>query len=48
MNRASKLMYTSPQVELWTLSTKLNLLQSLSTDLYLEGDIDGYNDIGEY
>lgn len=40
--------YIAPQIQVWELHTKLNLLNTLSTDLYIEGDIDGYEDIGEY
>lgn len=48
MNRTVKEVYQTPMVEEWKVGIELNLLKTLSTDLYLEGDIDGYEDIDEY
>lgn len=44
----AKEIYTAPVMEVWTASSGLHLLSTLSADLYLEGEIDGYEDIDEY
>lgn len=48
MNKVQKEIYEVPKAEIWVMKTSLNLLDSLSTDLYLEGDIDGYEEIEDY
>lgn len=46
-NLESRKPYEMPWAEAWQLAPQ-SLLKTWSTDLYLEGDIDGFEDIDEY
>lgn len=51
MNREmlkTKGQYIAPTAEVWLVPEPLSLLETLSVDLYLEGDINGYEEIDDY
>lgn len=43
-----KSIYESPKIDFWVIESIQSIFKSESTDLYLEGDIDGYESIGEF
>lgn len=44
----TKGQYIAPTAEVWLVPEPLSLLETLSVDLYLEGDINGYEEIDDY